>query len=125
MLNGFNVGVGIAGSTVGAGMMTSVIMGCNPVIFAGCDFALLGDYADGGKSEAGKRGEAVAWTDIHGKEVMTYPDYLLHAVNIGMFCDKISAEHGIKFYNASGQGILGAFPEGVLDSIKQINLKEV
>jgi hypothetical protein len=118
-------------STGGSVLPTSVILawslGFKRIVFLGADFSYNGDRKtywidkeapDYMFKEQGK----APMLDIHGNIVYGIYNLILAKFYIDLWSYQ---NHGIEFINSTCSGILGAYDEGNLKSIKQIPLTEV
>jgi hypothetical protein len=119
----FNCFVSTGGNVLGASLnIAKAHLGCQIVGFIGADFSF--SYVNkfhGWDSKYDKDlGHYVRWVDVYGNMVKTWQSYL----NFKNWFDYVSLRVPGVFYNCTEGGILGAYRDGNLISIKQIKLKE-
>lgn len=118
----FNVVVSTGGNVLGAcTYIAKSIMGSNPLCWLGADFCFSYDkkfHAWDSKYD-GKLGQAMRSVDVYGNKVLTWRSYW----QFKNFFDWVTLTIPGIYINASEGGTLGAYPEGNIDSIRQMTLK--
>ena len=123
-LERFNCLVSTGGNVLGAAFYISkAFFGANPTIFVGADFSFGYDHHfHSWDSKYDKNiGHVLKVTDIYGNKVKTWPSYYNFAAWFQAFASVVP---GI-YINATEGGCLGAFPEGNMMKIKQMDLEHV
>jgi hypothetical protein len=118
------------GSVISTSTILALSLGLKNIVFVGNDFSFPKDnyYAKSIPIKE-KDGESIVHSvdrcytyDISGKKIDTVTRFFMTKI----FLDFLSASMAdIKFINATEGGILGAYKEGNLKSMKQVPLKEV
>lgn len=118
---GFSVG----GNALGACLyFAKAVLGAGPIIFVGADFSFGYDHrfhswnSQYDKQFAGLK-ECV---DIYGNRVYTWPSYFGFAMWFNFMAMGGMGNNPQMFINATEGGILGAFPEGNIKHIIQMDL---
>jgi len=117
----FNCFVSSGGNVLGACVyIAKAFFGCNPIAFTGADFCFsytkkFHPWDDPRYKEVGNAMRAI---DVYGNKVLTWGSYF----NFKNFFDWMSQTVDGIYYNCTEGGILGAFPEGNLSSIRQSTL---
>lgn len=117
-LEEFNVYISNGGNVLGACLyIAKGIMGSNPIAYLGADFSF--SYAKRfhsweSKYDA-KLGNVMRGLDVFGNKVLTWPSYF----NFKNWFDYISLQVPGIYVNCTEGGMMGAYPEGNLMSIKQ------
>jgi hypothetical protein len=116
--------VSTGGNVLGAAFyIAKAIMGANPIIFIGADFSFSYNNKFHGwdsKYDA-NLGHVIYATDVFGMRVKTWQSYY------GFKCwfeSRVCKVPGI-YINATEGGILGSYPEGNIEQIKQMALEDV
>lgn len=116
--------VSSGGNVLGACFyIAKAILGANPIVFVGADFAFSYDkkfHPWKSKYDA-DLGSYVRKTDVFGNSVASWQSYVNFSA---WFVSRCCSVPGI-YINASEGGILGAFPEGNIEQIKQMALSDV
>jgi hypothetical protein len=120
----FHSFVSSGGNVLGASFyIAKAIMGANPIIFIGADFS----FAYNNKFHAWDSkydlnlGEIKRATDVFGNSVKTWHSYY----NFKCWFDSRCCSVPGQYINATEGGILGAYPEGNIEAIKQMALSDV
>lgn len=103
--------------------IAKAIMGANPIVFVGADFSFGYDkkfHAWDSKYDA-NMGHVILATDVFGNRVKTWQSYHNFA---SWFTNRICSVPGL-YINATEGGILGSYPEGNIEQIKQMALSDV
>lgn len=120
----FNVG----GNVLGAALyMARAILGCGMVISIGADFSFSRDrHFHGWNSQYDAKFSGIQpVTDIYGDRVYTWPSYYnFKAWFDYIACGGASNTHH-EWVNATEGGILGAYPQGNIQQIRQMNLRDI
>lgn len=120
----FRMWVSNGGNVLGACLYISkAIMGAGTSIFIGADFCFGYDkkfHSWDSKYDA-KMGYCIPATDVFGNRVATWQSY----ANFKAWFDWVAIRVPGHYINASEGGTLGAYPEGNLINIKQMDLKDV
>ena len=114
----FEIYVSNGGNVLGASMyIAKAFWGCNPIAFAGADFCF--DYTKRfhpwDSKYDGKLGKALIHNDIFGNKVYTWQSYF----NFKGWFEGVSMRCPGIWHNISEGGTLGAYPNGLIPSIKQ------
>lgn len=114
----FEIYVSNGGNVLGAAMyIAKGFWGCNPIGFGGADFCF--DYAKKfhpwDSKYDGKIGKAVILNDIFGNKVYSWQSY----VNFKSWAEAITMRCPGIFINCSENGAFGAYPQGLIPSLKQ------
>jgi hypothetical protein len=116
--------VSSGGNVLGASMyIAKAIMGANPIVFVGADFSFGYDkkfHAWDSKYDA-NLGQVMYATDVFGNRVKTWQSYNNFKC---WFENRCYSVPGI-YINATEGGILGSYPEGNIEQIKQMALSDV
>lgn len=119
----FNMWVSNGGNVLGAALyITKAIMRSSTTIFVGADFSFGYDrrfHSWGSKYDA-KMGHVVPMTDVFGNRVASWPSY----ANFKAWFDYIALNVPGTYINCSEGGCLGAYANGNLQAIKQMDLSE-
>jgi hypothetical protein len=120
----FNTYVSTGGNVLGACLyIAKAIMGANPIIFMGADFSFGYNHKFHGwnsKYDA-TLGATIKVTDVFGNKVHSYPSYY----NFKHWFDYVCTLPGIGIWiNCTEGGCLGAYPEGNICQIMQMDLKD-
>lgn len=120
----FDMNVSNGGNVLGACLYLSKgIMGANPIIFTGADFAFGYDkkFHSWDSKYDQTMGYAFRKTDIFGNKVYTWQSYY----NFKCWFDSRCLEVPGIWINATEGGLLGAYEQGNLRTIRQMKLKDV
>lgn len=123
-IENFNTLVGSGGNVLGACFyIAKGILGAGAVIFTGADFSFSynNKFHPSPSKYDGKVGDYLRATDIFGNSVKTWQSYLNFKYWIDAKCCQVP---GV-YINASEGGILGAYPAGNIEQIKQMALSDV
>lgn len=86
------------------------LMGCNPIVFVGCDQALTGgEFHPGEKASEGAH-QVLCVPDMHGNWTMARLDQFIAAKKIETWAF-ILKQYGVKVVNLTGAGIVHRFVE--------------
>lgn len=119
----FHTYVSTGGNVLGACVyIAKAIMGCNPIAFVGADFSFsyLKQFHAWNSKYDGKLGQAMRGTDVWGNCVLTWQSYF----NFKIFFDWLCSNVAGLWINCTEGGMLGAYPEGNIQQIKQMRLKD-
>ena len=111
------------GNVLGACMyIAKAYLGANPIAFVGADFAFgyKKNFHPWPSKYDGKLGNAVRTIDCWGNKVYTWQSYM----NFKSYFDSISMRVPGEWINCSEGGTFGAYPEGLIKSIRHKPLKE-
>jgi len=119
----FDVFVSSGGNVLGAcTYIAKAFLGCNPICFGGADFCF--NYIKGFHPWKSKYDEKLGRTlrvnDIFGNSVHTWQSY--HAFKL--WFDGVTIRTPGIWMNASEGGTLGAYPGGLIPSIRQITMND-
>lgn len=120
-IESFPIFISNGGNVLGACMyIAKGILGCTPICFIGADFCFSYDNQfHPWKSKYDiNLGRYIRAMDIWGNSVRTWDSYYNFKCWFDHMCTKLP---GI-WINCSEDGILGAYPQGILPSIKQMSL---
>jgi hypothetical protein len=122
-LEKFNVYVSSGGNVLGAcAYIAKAFLGCNPLIFMGADFSF--SYLDkfhGWDSKYDKDlGHYLRVTDVYGNTVKTWASY----ANFKAWFDWLAETIPGLYINATEGGTFGAYPQGNIRSVIQLDLKD-
>lgn len=119
----FNVWVSNGGNVLGACVYISKgYMGAGAIIYVGADFSFGYDkrFHSWNSKYDKDMGNYVYAVDVFGNKVPTWPSYN----NFKSFFDYVSMEVPGIYINCTEGGTLGAYPQGNLSSIRQMDLKD-
>lgn len=119
----FRTYVSPGGNVLGACLyIAKAIMGANPIAFMGADFCFSYDKQfHGWKSKYDASiGQVLRTVDVFGNKVYTWPSY--HGFKC--FFDWVTLNVPGAYYNCTEGGTFGAFPEGNLMSVRQLDLTD-
>lgn len=120
----FRVLVSSGGNVLGAAFyIAKAFFGCSTTIFLGADFSFSYDEKFHGwdsKYDA-QMGRYIRLVDIYGNRTKTWQSY----ANFKAWFDWVSVQVPGEYINATEGGIFGAYPEGNIRSIKQMDLDDV
>jgi hypothetical protein len=118
----FHTYIGNGGNVLGACLyIAKAIFGGNPIAFVGADFCFSYDkkfHAWDSKYDA-KLGRVLKAVDVFGNKVLTWQSYF----NFKNWFDYIALTVPGIYINCSEGGTLGAYPDGNLMAIQQMELK--
>jgi hypothetical protein len=123
-LEPFHSFISSGGNVLGASFyLAKAIMGANPIVFIGADFSF--SYANkfhawNSKYDA-NLGQVVRATDVFGHRVKTWQSYY----NFKCWFESRACSVPGTYINATEGGILGSYPEGNIEQIKQMALSDV
>ena len=121
----FNVWVESGGNVLGAAtMITKGFLGSNVSIFVGADFAFGYDkkFHSWDSPYDKKFSGGFLWPNVYGIKVYTWQSYF----NFKVWFETVVCHRGHGFFiNATEGGILGAYQEGNIMQITQMDLAEV
>lgn len=109
------------GNALGACVyVAKAILGCNPVVFMGADFSFSYDKKfHGWDSKYDKNiGQVMRAVDVFGNKVLTWGSYW----GFKCYFDYVAQSVPGLYINCTEGGILGAYPEGNLICIQQMDL---
>ena len=117
----------VGGNALGACLyFAKAILGGSDIVFIGADFAF--DYSNkfhGWKSPYDKQFSGVIpVTDVFGNRVWTWASYFNFKCYMDFVAGGGKGGNPQSFINCTEGGILGAYPEGNIQQIKQMSLKE-
>lgn len=119
----FRTYVSTGGNVLGACLyIAKGIMGANPICFIGADFSFgytKKFHAWDSKYDKNLGNVVKAW-DVYGNKVLTWQSY----ANFKQWFDFVSLQVPGLYVNCTEGGMLGAYPEGNLASIKQMELEK-
>lgn len=116
--------VSSGGNVLGASFyIAKAIMGANPIVFVGADFSFsyTNKFHGWDSKYDANIGNVMLVTDVFGHRVKTWQSYYGFKCWIESVVCKVP---GI-YINATEGGILGAYPEGNIEQIKQMGLEDV
>lgn len=123
-LEPFNSYISSGGNVLGACLyLAKGIMGANPIVFVGADFS----FAYNNKFHAWDSkydinlGRVVLATDVFGVRVKTWQSYFNFKCWFESRCCSVPGH----YINATEGGILGSYPEGNIEQIRQMALSDV
>lgn len=120
-LEKFNIYISNGGNVLGACMyIAKGIMGSNPIAYIGADFSFGYDkrfHSWDSKYDA-KLGNVMRGIDVYGNKVLTWPSYF----NFKNWFDYIAITVPGLWINCTEGGMMGAYPEGNIMAIKQMEL---
>lgn len=120
----FHTYVSSGGNVLGASFyIAKAIMGANPIVFVGADFAFGYDqkfHAWDSKYDA-NQGHVVHAVDVFGNRVKTWQSYY----NFKCWFESRACVVPGLYINATEGGILGSYPDGNIEPIKQMALCDV
>jgi hypothetical protein len=117
-LEKFEVYVSNGGNVLGAAMyIAKAFWGCNPIAYSGADFCFdyVKKFHPWDSKYDGKLGKALIANDIFGNKVYTWQSY--H--NFKGWFEGVSMKCPGIWINISEGGSLGAYPNGLIPSIRQ------
>lgn len=120
----FNLHVSNGGNVLGACLyIAKGFLGCNPIIFTGSDFSFGYDsrFHSWDSKYDKHMGYAIRKSDVFGNKVWTWQSYY----NFKSWFDRTCNDVPGIWINATEGGLLGAYQEGNLRSIKQMTLDDV
>lgn len=120
----FHTFVSTGGNVLGACFyIAKGIMGANPIIFTGADFAFsyTKKFHPWNSKYDKTLGAYIRAVDVFGNSVCTWPSYMNFSK---WFVSRCCSVPGM-YINATEGGVLGAFPQGNIEQIKQMALSEV
>ena len=120
----FNTYISNGGNVLGACLyIAKGVLGCNPIAFIGADFAFGYDKKfHAWNSQYDKTlGHVVRAVDVYGNKVFTWPSYS----NFKAWFDWVSVSVPGIYINCTEGGTFGAYPEGNILSVRQMELKEL
>lgn len=112
------------GNVLGACMyIAKAILGCNPIVFVGADFAFSYVNKFHGWDSAYDKdlGHALRTMDVYGMPVKTWQSYF----NFKLFYEWVAMTVPGLYINCTEGGTLGAYPEGNIIHIMQMPLKHL
>lgn len=119
--------IGTGGNVLGASTyIAKAIFGCNPIIFIGADFSFANYNTDKPKFHAWDSrydkdiGNTIPMVDIYGNRVLSWPSY----ANFKAWFDYICMVVPGVWINCTEGGTLGAYSEGVLQSVRPMDLAD-
>lgn len=119
----FRVYVSNGGNVLGACMyIAKGFLGCNPLAFIGADFSFSNEkkfHPWDSKYDA-KLGYVIKATDVFGNKAITWQSY----ANFKAWFDYIAIRVPGLFINCTEGGIFGAYPEGNIAAVQQMELKK-
>lgn len=127
-LNKFNLIYQTGGNTLGAcHYHAKAILGGNPVVFVGADFAFSNDnHFHAWDSPYDKKVSGIMkCTDIFGNHCLTWPSYYGFKCWFEFIAMGGKGNAPGSYINCTEGGILGAYPEGNIIQIRQKTLKSV
>lgn len=86
------------------------ILGCNPIVFVGCDQALTGGEFHPGEKAAESSHNVIACPDIHGNWTLARIDQFIAARKMEAWAF-ILKQYGVRVVNLTGAGIVKRFVE--------------
>lgn len=117
----FNVWMTSGGNVLGAcAYLAKAIMGCNPIAFVGADysFSYTKNFHGWSSKYDAKLGNALRANDVWGNKVYTWQSYY----NFKLHADWMACTIPGIYVNCTEGGIMGAYPEGNIQQIKQMSL---
>ncbi len=119
----FRVLVSSGGNVLGACLyIAKAFLGCNTTIFLGADFSFSYDEKFHGwdsKYDA-KMGDYIRMTDIYGNRTKTWQSY----ANFKAWFDWVAQQVPGEYINCTEGGIFGAYSEGNIRAVKQMDLED-
>ena len=115
----FEVYISNGGNVLGASMyIAKAFWGCNPIAFTGADFCFdyIKKFHPWDSKYDGKLGKALITNDIFGNKVYTWQSYN----NFKGWFEGVTMRVPGEWINISEGGTLGAYPNGLIPSIKQM-----
>jgi len=116
--------VSSGGNVLGASFyLAKAIMGANPIVFMGADFSFGYDkkfHAWDSRYDA-NMGHVIYATDVFGNRVKTWQSYY----NFKCWFENRAYQVPGIYINATEGGILGSYPEGNVEAIRQMALSDV
>ena len=122
-IENFKTYVSTGGNVLGACVYLARLMGATPVVFVGADFCFSYTkkfHAWKSKYDA-EVGQAMRAIDIYGNRVLTWQSYY----NFKTFFDWVACMVPGIYINCTEGGLLGAYPEGNIKQIQQMELKQL
>jgi len=120
----FNCYVSSGGNVLGAcAYMAKAWAGANPICFVGADFAFSYTKKFHGWDSSYDKdiGNCLRATDIYGHKVLTWQSYF----NFSQFFAWLACNVPGLYINCTEGGIMGAYPEGNIHQIMQMDLKKL
>lgn len=115
--------VSSGGNVLGAALyITKAFLGCATSIFLGADFSFSYDEKFHGwdsKYDA-KLGDYIRLVDIYGNRTKTWQSY----ANFKAWFDWVAQQVPGEYINCTEGGIFGAYPEGNIRAVKQMDLED-
>lgn len=119
----FNTHVSNGGNVLGACLyIAKGYLGCSTIIFTGASFSFDSNnqfHSWNSKYDA-KMGHVLRVPDIYGYKVKTWPSYYNFANWFNWVCEQVPGE----YINCTEGGVLGAYLEGNIRAIKQMDLRD-
>lgn len=119
----FGTYVSSGGNVLGACLyIAKGIMGANPIAFVGADFAFSYEkkfHAWDSKYDA-SLGYVIKAIDVYGNKVLTWQSY----ANFKAWFDWVAVKIPGLYINCTEGGTFGAYPDGNLMAVKQMDLKD-
>lgn len=118
----FRTSVSTGGNVLGAcAYIAKAILGCNPLAFVGADFSFSYESKfHGWNSDYDKNiGNCVRMTDVFGNSVKSWQSY----ANFKAWFDSRALTVPGEWVNCTEGGTFGAYPQGNIRAIKQMDLK--
>lgn len=123
------------GNVLGGCVYAARLMGAGTIVFVGADFSFAEIPYLNEKGELYRRrqfhpwkskydgniGEAMRTVDIYGNKVLTWQSYW----NFAQFFSWMACSVPGVYINATEGGVFGAYPDGVIQQVKQMKLSEV
>lgn len=123
-LEPFHTNVSTGGNVLGAATyIAKAILGANPIIFMGADFAFSYTHQFHGwdsKYDA-SMGHCLRATDVYGNSVKTWPSYN----NFKVWFDWLAQSVPGLYINCTEGGTMGAYPTGNIRAIQQMDLADL
>jgi len=119
----FNQWVSSGGNVLGAAMyIAKAYLGAGAIIFVGADFSFGYDrkFHSWDSKYDRSMGNYIYTVDVFGNKVATWPSYN----NFKSFFDYVALEVPGIYINCTEGGTLGAYPDGNLHAIRQMDLKD-
>lgn len=116
--------VSTGGNVLGAcTYIAKAIFGANPIIFLGADFSFsyVKKFHAWNSKYDGNLGDAIRAVDVWGNSVLTWQSYY----NFKVWFDWLSENVPGMYINCTEGGLMGSYPEGNIQSIKQMTLDEL
>ena len=119
----FSNWVSSGGNVLGASVYISKgFLGANPICFVGADFSFsyTKNFHGWDSKYDANIGHAIRATDVFGNSRLTWQSYYNFKVWTDWLCQRVKGT----WINCTEGGILGAYPEGNIQDIKQMYLKD-